>query len=565
VLDELADLMQLKGDTFRANAYRRAARSVGQVEGLLQDALDGGRIQALPGVGESITKKLQEYATTGKVQRLEEYRAALPKGLLEIMAVPGLGPKRAMVLHKELRIDSLTKLKEACEQGKLLTVKGFGLKSQDDILRNIALLKQGGQRLLLPEAQRAADELVPLLAPHCSKLEVAGSLRRRRDTIGDLDLIALPKRGHAARIGQALAALEGATPLAMGERKVSVRTAKGLQVDVRIVTKDEFGAAMMYFTGSKAHNIRLRAMAIKRGWKLNEYGLFEEHEGQEGKRIAGADEDAIYERLGMAPVPPELREDSGEVEAALADALPPLVALGDLKGDLHNHTNRSDGLLAPLAWVQAAAEAGLEYIGLTDHSIGLPGWGLTGAQLIEHRHQVLELADKYAPEVEVFVGTEANILKDGSLDLPANELDQLDYVVAGVHTNFQMGPDEMTRRLVQAMEDGRIDVWSHPTGRKIGQREPHDYDRDKVFAAAAASKTALELDAQPDRLDLNGELARKAKAHGCRFAIDSDGHGTPRKDLLRWGVDQARRGWLEPTDVVNTLPAGQLLKALKRR
>lgn len=565
LLDELGDLTQLQGDTFRANAYHRAARGLGQIDLPLEQALAEGKVQALPGIGESITKKLQELAGTGKIRKLEELRAALPKGLLEMMQVPGLGPKRAMVLHKQLRIDGLAKLKEACEQGKLITVKGFGLKSQEDILRGIAMLERGGRRVLLPEAQRAADDLWPPLEAHCAKLALAGSLRRRRDTIGDLDFIALPKKGQGPKVGEALAGLPGAEPLALGERKVSVRLASGLQVDVRLVTKEEFGAALVYFTGSKAHNIKLRAMAIKKGWKLNEYGLFEEADGVEGKRIAGADEEGVYKRLGLPAIPPELREDAGEVEAALEGKLPDLVELKHLRGDLHNHCRRSDGILEPEDWVKAAARSGLEYIGLTDHSIGLPGWGLTGAQLIEHRQRILELADKHAGKVKVFVGTEANILKDGDLDLPANELDQLDYVVAGVHTSFNMGRDAMTERIVNALEDGRVDILSHPTGRKIGQREPLDFDHDRVFAAAASSRTCVELNCQPDRLDLPGELARRAKELGCRFVIDSDGHGTPKKDLLQWGVDQARRGWLGPRDVVNTKPAGEALKALKRR
>jgi DNA polymerase (family 10) len=582
VLDELAVLHELKGDTFRARAYQRAARSVGSLEGELAAAVASGRVEELPGVGEGILQKLRELAETGALRKLERMRAELPKGLVELTRVPRLGPKRALLLYRELKVDSLAKLREACEQNRLLEVKGFGAKSQQDILQGLAALERGGARLLLPEAQRAAEELEAVLAPHVRQMSWAGSLRRRRDTVGDLDCVAVPRRGASA-IARALLAEPGAEPLARGERKVSVRRASGLQVDVRIVAPEEYGAALVYFTGSKAHNIRLRALAIQRGRRLNEYGLFEVVEPPEprrgkkgkakgakpepklGRRVAGKDEAEVYRALGLPLVPPELREDAGEVEAALDGELPELLEEHDLRGDLHTHSRRSDGVLEPEEWVKAAARAGLDYVGLTEHSIGLPGWGLTGAQLLEHRERVLELADRHAGKVKVFVGVEANILDGGGLDLPAGVLDRLDYCVAGVHTKLQMPRAAMTKRITEALRDGRVDLLSHPTGRKIGQREPLDFDLDAVFEAAADSRVCLELDGQPDRLDLSGELARRAKAWGCRFAVDSDSHAAPGRGLLRWAVDQARRGWLGKGDVVNTLPAGQVARALRRR
>lgn len=582
VLDELADLQQLADDSFRANAYRRAARAVAQVEGELEDALRAGTIQALPGVGEGITKKLEELAKTGKMRKLDELRAKVPQGLMEMVRIPRLGPKRAMQLHKELRIGSVAQLKAAAEAGKLADLKGFGVKSQMEILRGIQDLERVGVRLMLPEAQRVMEEVRAVLEPHAARLEAAGSLRRRRDTVGDIDFVAVPKPRKAKALADALAGIEGCEVLARGERKTSVRLGSGVQVDLRVMEPDEFGAALVYFTGSKAHNIKLRGLALKRSWRLNEYGLFEVEqaprprrkkgdpapeaapEPKVGKRLAGREEEDVYAKLGLPLIPPELREDLGEVEAALEGKLPKLVAEPDLRGDLHNHSNRSDGILSPEAWVKALPKSGLAYIGLTDHSIGLPGWGRTGPELIAHREAVLELADQHAGKVKVFVGTEANVMRDGDLDLPANELDQLDYVVAGVHTHFQMDKDEMTDRICKALRSGRIDILSHPTGRKIGQRLPHAYDLDKVFEAAADSGTCLELDCQDDRLDLNGELARRAKEWGCRFTINSDNHGTPARAKLRWGLDQARRGWLEAKDVLTTLPAGQVLKELKR-
>ncbi|HEV8359452.1 MAG TPA: helix-hairpin-helix domain-containing protein [Candidatus Thermoplasmatota archaeon] len=582
LLDELADLEQLQGDTFRANAYRRAARTLFQVEGELEAALASGAVEALPGIGEGILKKLREYAATGKMRKLEEMRDALPAGLLELIKVPGLGPKRALQLHKELKIDSVAQLKEAAEKGRLLGLKGFGPKSQADILKGIAALASIGRRVMLPEAHHAAEDVLAALEPHAAKIAMAGSLRRRRDTVGDLDFVAVPKARSGEALRKALLGLAGAEALAAGERKTSVRLISGLQVDLRVMAPEEFGAAMMYFTGSKAHNIKLRGLALRKGWRLNEYGLFEveqppkprgkqaakgeeEREPKLGQRIAGATEEDVYAKLGLPYIAPEIREDLGEVEAALDGKLPKLVEERDLRGDLHTHSNRSDGILSPEDWIKAAARSQLEYIGLTDHSIGLPGWGLTGEQLLEHKARVEELADKHAGRVKVFVGTEANILKDGDLDLPANVLDQLDVVVAGVHTSFQMGPEEMTERICRALRSGRIDILSHPTGRKIGQREPLRFDVDQVFEAAAESGTCLELDCQHDRLDLNGELARRAREWGCRFAVDSDAHGAPGKHLLGWGLDQARRGWLEPAQVVTTRKAGEVLKELKRR
>jgi DNA polymerase (family 10) len=580
-LDELADLAELAGDTYPSRAFRRAARSVRQVEGPLDAALADGRIQALPGVGEGVVKRLAELAASGTMQQLVELRAKLPAGLVELTSVPGVGPKRAVVLYRQLRIDSRAKLKEACQQGKLVTVKGFGAKLQEELLHSLEA-ERTGQRLLLPEADRAAEQLDALLQPLARRMQWCGSLRRRRDTVGDLDCVLVPK-GKAERVAEALLAQPGAQALAVGERKVSVRLGSGLQVDVRLVAPEEFGAAVVYFTGSKNHNIKLRSLALQRDLRLNEYGLFQverprkvrKPKGQEteapaeprlGKRVAGEDEEGVYAALGLPEVPPELREDAGEVEAALRGALPRLIEERHLQGDLHNHCRRSDGILSEEAWVKAAARSGLAYIGLTDHSYGpkggLPGWGLTGQELLAHRQHVLELADRHAGKVRVLVGTEANILPDGDLDLEPAVLDQLDYVVASVHTHFQMGSAEMTRRITTALRTGRIDIFSHPTGRKIGQRGPLDYDRDAVFQAAAESKTCLELDAQPDRLDLNGELARRAKELGCRFTIDSDNHGTPGRKHLRWGLDQARRGWLSKEDVLTTLPAGAALRAL---
>lgn len=564
-LDELGDLAELTGDTFRGRAYHRAARAVEQLDGTLEENLENGTLADMPGVGEGTLKKLQEFAATGKMKKTDEYRKKVPPGVADLIRVPGLGPKRAMQLHQELGIDGLAALKTAAEQGKLRDLKGFGVKREADVLAGLAVVDQVSQRRMLFEAQRAAEEVLAALQPHAAHLAWAGSLRRRRDTVGDLDFVAVPKARQKEALAEALTRFEGATVLASGENKVSVRLPSGLQVDLRLMKPEEYGAAMVYFTGSKNHNIKLRALAITKGWKLNEYGLFEEQDGKEGKRIAGKSEADIYAKLGVPFLPPELREDLGEVEAAIAGSLPPLLEEADLKGDLHTHCNVSDGLLTPEQWLDAAAKSGFDYLGLTDHSIGLPGWGKSGPELVAHRERVLELADRRAKGVRILVGTEANVTKEGGLDLPDKYLEQLDYVVAGVHTHFGMDEAEMTRRLVQVLRDGRVNILSHPTGRKLGERPGFAFDATKVFEAAAASGTCLELNSQPDRLDLNGEMARRAKDLGCRFAVDSDCHGTPKRELLRWGVEQARRGWLGPQNVVNAQPAAQVLKALRKR
>ena len=565
ILYEIADLLDLDGVAFKPRAYRRAAEVVESLGEPIEDLVASGRHAELPGVGEAIAKKIAEIVETGHLAYHDELRAKLPIDLYALTRVEGVGPKTAKLLYETLGVRSLADLEAAARDGKVRTVKGLGEKIEEKILRGLAETRGVEGRMLLGLALPLAESLIATLRETglFERLEFAGSLRRGRETIGDLDLLAISR--DPARAADAFVGLpDVAEILAHGEVKSSVRLGNRMQIDLRIVPAESFGAALQYFTGSKAHNIALRKLAVAKGWKLNEYGLYDAAD----RLLAGEDEDGVYRALGLDPIPPELREDAGELAAAARatagagpGSLPKLIETSDLRGDLHVHTEASDGTASLEEMVAAARARGLEYIAITDHArfaevIG----GLTPDGLRAQIDDVVKLNEKLKG-FRVLTGIEVNIQPDGSLDLPDDLLARLDWVVASVHSHFRQTKDEMTARLRRAVTSEHVDCLAHPTGRKIGERPPYDADWDLVFRAAAEHACALEINANPIRLDLSAELARRAilvsqgLATGCKLAIGSDAHAPEHFDFLRLGILTARRGWATAKDVVNTLPA----------
>ncbi|GII78597.1 DNA polymerase/3'-5' exonuclease PolX [Sphaerisporangium rufum] len=549
-LTEYADLFAMTGgDAFRVRSYQKAAKAIaGHPEDISQV-----NVRRVPGVGEAIAKKVEEFLSRGGFRQLDDLRAEVPEGVRRLTRVPSLGPKRAIFLYRELGIDSPEALAAAIGAGRLAGVRGFGAKSEENLLKGVEQLRQAGGRVHLGVAMDLAERVIASLP--AERVACAGSVRRMKETVGDIDILAV---GPPSLMEHFRRQPYVAEVIASGERKTSVRTREGMQVDLRLVPAGSWGAAMQYFTGSKEHNVRLREMCVKRGWKLSEYGLFE------GDRvIAAATEEEIYQALGMPWIPPPLREDTGEVAAALRGELPDLVTLDDLRGDLHTHTNLTDGI-APLAdMVAAAARLGYAYYAVTDHAPDLVMQRMTLDKALEQRAALAELQPAY-PGMRLLHGTELNIGPDGAVDWPAEVLAGFDVTVASVHSHFTQPRAEMTRRFVAACENPHVHVIGHPTTRKIGRREPVDADWDAVFAAAARTGTALEIDAYPDRADLPSDLVRRARHHGVKFSIDSDSHAVPHLANLRFGVGVAQRGWLTAEDVINAWPVERLLAFLNR-
>jgi len=561
MFDQAAELLEIKGDNpFRVRAYRRAARTIERLPRSVSSLVKAGEdLSELPGIGEDLAGKITAIVGSGKFDLLEQLKRQLPGELGEIATLPGLGPKRVKLLYDKLGVRSLDDLRRAVKSGRLRELRGFGVKTEQNI--SAALAKpQTAKRYKLPVAEAEAEALVAHLqgAKGVERVVVAGSYRRRRDTVGDLDILVTARAG--ADPGDRLAAYDNvASVLAHGPARTTVVLRSGIQVDLRAVPEASYGAALMYFTGSKAHNVALRGLANARGWKLNEYGLFDGRE-----RIAGRTEEEVYKKLGLAVVPPELREDRGEVALAKAGRLPELVSLADIRGDLHVHTDWSDGT-APLAEMAAAAKArGYGYIAITDHSRRVTvAHGLDPGRLSRQIDQIDRLNAKLE-DFTVLKGVEVDILADGSLDLPDSILSRLDLVVAAVHSKFDLSRMAQTERIIRALDNRNVSILAHPTGRLIEEREPYAVDLEKIFAAAQQRGCYLELNSDPDRLDLADINVQAAKAAGAKVAISTDAHSVAGFANIRFGIDQARRGWLEAADVINTRPLAKLKQLLKR-
>ncbi len=560
IFDKIADLLDLKGgNEFRVRSYRNAARSIRNQSERVEAMVERGEdLDNLPNVGKSIAQKVHEILDRGTCDRLEELEKEFPEGLTHLMDVQGLGPRKALELYEELGISSLDELQQACEDHRVRELEGMGPKTEEKVLHGIRILRATAGRLLYPAAREHADAIGRHLdqVDAIERWEVAGSLRRRKDTVGDLDVLVQAKDREAAAQG-IVECPEVGEVLSKGHEKVTVRMADGFQVDFQFFDAAVIGAALMHFTGSKAHSIALRRRAQERDWKLNERGLF-----KGDRRLAGKTEKAIYQRLGLTWIPPELREDMGEVQAAEQDELPRLVKLDDLRGDLHTHTERTDGQHSLNEMTVAARARGYEYFAVTEHSQRVSvAQGLDDEDMRRHAAHIREF-DGGFKDLWVLAGVEVDILKKGDLDLKEQTLADLDWVVASVHSYFELEEKEMTERLLAAIRSGVVHCIGHPTGRMIGKRDPIKFDAERVFDACAEHNVCLEIDSQPDRRDLPDYYVKEAKEAGCRFSIATDAHSTSGFDIIELGVYSARRGWLEKKNVVNTLTARELRKRL---
>lgn len=558
---EFSDLLAIVGDdAFKARAYEKAARAVGGHHADLAELDDDG-IRAIPNVGRSIATKIRALLEAGTFPELESLRERVPSGVRAMTAIPGFGPKKALLVHRELGIDGMDELLLAAQEGRLRGLKGFSKKTEENVLAGAARLTGSERRVLLSEALDVAETLLERLRaiPGVERADHAGSLRRGRETIGDVDLLVA-----STRVDDVMEAFTSygvvERVLARGDTKSSILTRGGLQVDLRVVPSEAWGAAMIYFTGSKAHNVRIREMAVRKGLKLNEYGLFP---AEGGDAIAATTEEEVYARLGLPYIEPTLREDRGEIEAGLDGALPSLVDLRRIRGDLHTHTDLTDGLAPLERMVAAAATKRYAYYAVTDHAPNLWMQRMTDDKMLAQRERIRGLQDAY-PKMRLLHGTELNIAPDGTVDWPADFLEGFDVTVASIHSHFGLGRDEQTRRLITAMENPYVNVIGHMTTRMIGKRDAIDLDLDAVFAAAARTGTALEINAYPDRLDLRDEHVLWARRHGVRFSIDSDAHAVGHLDVMRYGVGTAQRGWLSADDVINTWPLTKLRRFLRK-
>jgi DNA polymerase (family X) len=555
VLQEYADLLAITGeDAYKARSYEKAARSVA---GYARDVstLDHKGLRAIPGVGDSIASKIAQYVTDGRIAEVDELRAKIPTGVRELLTIPTLGPKKALALYQDLGIDSVAGLTEAIKAGELEGYRGFGAKTADNILHGIDLLSRATGRFPIDVATDVAEDLVQRLSAvgGCVSCTYAGSLRRMRETIGDIDILTSAAESTALMTAFAQSPLT-AEVIARGPTKASIRTGAGLQIDLRVVAPEAWGAALQYFTGSKPHNVALRKIAARQGLKLSEYGLFD---ADTGELIVSATEDEVYHRLGLPWIPPPLREDRGEIDAALDGQLPDPVTVDDIRGDLHTHTDLTDGVSSMADMIESARRHGYHYYAITDHAKDLPMQRMTDDKMVRQREQIRQLEAEH-PGMTLLHGTELNIGPDGEVDWDSDFLSGFDLCVASVHSYFTQPPDVMTKRLIRACENPYVTIIGHPTTRLIGRRDPITADFDAVFAAAARTGTALEINSFPDRLDLGDELILRARSHGVRFAIDTDAHSTVHLDYMRFGVGTAQRGWLTADDVINAWPLPKL-------
>jgi DNA polymerase (family 10) len=558
MFDQAAELLEIQGENqFRVRAYLRAARVIEGLPQSVSNLLSAGRdLSQLPGIGKDLAAKIADIVKTGHFSLLDTLKKTLPSELGDIAALPGLGPKRAKLLYDKLNVRSLDDLRGVLKTGHLREVKGFGpiiAKKLSEALEKPRTEK----RFKLSVAEAEAEALVGFLKDG-GYIAVAGSYRRRRDTVGDLDVLVTAEDGDA--VGGKLLRYENVSKvLAHGPTRTTVVLRSGLQVDLRVVPEESYGAALVYFTGSKAHNIALRALAMERGWKLNEYGLFA------GKRrIAGATEENVYNKLSLSFIQPELREDRGEIRLAKANKLPQLVSLSDIRGDLHVHSDWTDGTATIEAMAEGARALGYEYIALTDHSRRVAmAHGLDPTRLSRQIEKIDRLNERLGG-ITILKGIEVDILKDGDLDLPDASLAKLDIVIASVHSHFELSRQAQTNRVVRALWNNHVSILGHPTGRLIDEREPYEIDMERVIGAAREVGCHLEINAAPDRLDLNDIHARAAKEAGVKLAISTDAHSVNAFRYMRFGVAQGRRAWLTADDVINTRPLAKLRKLLRR-
>jgi len=560
ILQNIADLLEIKGENyFKIRAYRMAAESIAELPDDRLNKMNQEDLEKLPHVGSAIAKKISEYRETGSIGSYEILKKELPIELLQFLEIPSLGPKKIATIYKHLGITTIVDLQDAAEKGKLQDLEGFGKITEMNILRGIRFTQKTQGRALLVHADETAQRYLQHLSssPAVESCHIAGSLRRMKETIGDIDILITSNEPDTV-MNHFVSYPEVNQVVAKGQTKTTVLLHNHIQVDLRVVQKESMGAALQYFTGSKEHNVALRALALKKGYKLNEYGLFKKKNEQ---YISGASEEDIYKQIGLEYIPPEIRENRGEIEAAENHHLPTLIQQKDIQGDLHVHSTWSDGLHSIQEIIQQVESMNYAYVGITDHSQSLRiAKGLLPYQVEQKINEIQSINTE--TKIQVLCGTECDIHKDGTLDYPNHILDLFDYVIIGIHMGFSMNKNEATNRILKAMEHPSVTLLAHPTCRMIGHREPLPLDMTAVFEKAVDTNTALEINSFPDRLDLSDYYVKQAKEYGVRFFIDTDAHAPHHLHYMKYGVATARRGWLEQKDVINTFPPNMLKQYL---
>jgi DNA polymerase (family 10) len=556
IFNQIADLLEIQvANPFRIRAYRRGATSLENLTDNIEVLVRQGSVKDIAGIGEDLARKIIEYIDSGKMGFFEDLKREVPPGLVKLVSIPSIGPKTAKAIYDRFPVQTDEELEDLCRSDKLLGVPGFKKKTLENILRGIEIYRRRKGNYLLGKARPIADHVCRFLEGYADRVTFAGSLRRMKEIVHDVDVLAASTRPDETMAAFLKFPLVREV-LAQGATKASVRVDDDLQIDLRVVDIKSWGAAMHYFTGSKAHNIRMRERAIKMGLKLNEYGLFDSNDTS----IAGATEEEIFEKLGLPYIPPVLREDLGEIEAALNGSLPRVVEVSDIQGDLHMHTTWSDGKYSVEEMVEASRKRGYKYVAVTDHSksLGVAG-GLSDEDLLRHTEEVRQVGAKFS-DIRVLAGTEVDIRQDGTLDYPDELLAQLDFVVASIHSGFKQDRASLTARVVAAMQNPYVRVIGHPTGRLLGDREGYDLDFDEVMKEAARTRTCLEVNANFHRLDLSDVLCRKAREMGVHIIINTDSHSYDDLLNLPYGVATAQRGWMEKARVLNAQPVEEMLR-----
>ena len=563
IFTEIADILDIQGENpFRIRSYRNAARTIGDLTENLENMVKaGGNPEEIPGIGKSMHEKIVEIVKTGKCQSLEELKKITPPGLTELLRLDGLGPKKVKLLYDELGVDSVDRLEKAAQAGRLRNLAGMGEKTEEKILKSVEQFRAGIGRFKLSIGFTYAGALERYLGdvPGVKRLDPAGSFRRRSETIGDLDILAICAKSSKV-MDRFTAYGEVKDVIAKGETKSSIRLRNGLQVDLRVLDEESYGAALHYFTGSKAHNVAIRERAKEMGLKVSEYGVFR---ARDEKRLTGASEEEVFRAVGLPFIPPELREDRGEIAAAEEGKLPRLIDLADIRGDLQMHTVATDGKNSILEMAKKAKDLGYSYVAITDHSqaVRVAG-GLNEKALARHLKEI-DKANGEISGIRILKGVEVDILGDGTLDLKDQILKECDVVLGSVHSRFNLEEAEMTKRIIRAIKNPCVHILAHPTGRLILEREPYRVNLKEVMQAAVDHGVVLEINAYPDRLDLRDADARMARDMGARLAISTDAHSALQLEMMKFGVFTARRGWIEAKDVINTYPLDQMLKFLR--
>ncbi|MDD2731978.1 MAG: DNA polymerase/3'-5' exonuclease PolX [Candidatus Pacebacteria bacterium] len=556
---EIAEYLKTERIAFRPYAYSKAALSLETIEEDVSDVYRKGGLKALeeiPGIGKNLALKIEEYLKHGKIKYYDDLKKKLPIKLDEITRVEGMGPKKAKILYEKLKVKNLKDLEKAAKAKKLRGLRGFGEKTEKNIIEGIAFLKRDKGRFLLGEIMPDVKKIISSLKrlKEVDRISTAGSVRRMKETIGDVDILIVSK--NPSKVMDFFVSLEGVVKIwSKGTTRSSIRMRKGFDVDLRVVPEKSYGSALQYFTGSKEHNIFTRRTAMDKGLKLNEYGVF-----KGSKMIAGKTEEEVYKAIGMAWIPPEMRENEGEIELALKNSLPDIIGYNDIKGDLHTHSDWDGGANSIKEMAETARSMGYDYIGIADHTKFLKiEHGLDEKQLLRQRKEIEKLNAELSG-FRILQGCEANILNDGLIDIKDEVLKKLDFVIAGVHSSFKMEKEKMTERIIKAMRNPNIDIISHPTGRLIQKRDEYLIDFDKILKAAKETGTILEINSYPERLDLKDFYIRRAKEAGVKMVINTDSHHKDQLKLIEYGISQARRGWAEKKDIINTEPLNRLLK-----